>query len=265
MIPASIGREDGDSQQLDLLLDTGFYGDLILREDTVSRYRLAIGIDYSRLTSNQFPQGPETAELFLDETTRTVSVQRRREHLFPGLLGTAPLLRRRITVNVVENGEVNIDWIPAPSLYERSLRKLRADKRQRSSQDPPPSWAAVAALPWINISVRDGSGRFHTFDANVDTGDNGGLIFPTSLVDELGLRLSGSCQRYFDGGLVDVPCGKVGIAWQGRQFPVQFIQKPDVDRPIIGMALFRGHRITIDVDFGGPPVGISRALTTPFW
>lgn len=258
MISAKIRREDGDSQQLDLLLDTGFYGDLILRDDTVDRYRLAIGIDYSRLTSNQFPQGPETAELFLEETPRTVSAQKRKEHLFPGLLGTAPLLRRRITVNVVEKGEVNIDWIPAPSLYERVLRNLRTPKRQRSSQEPPPPWAVVAALPWINLSVRDSSGRFHTFGANVDTGDNGKLSFPASLVDKLGLRLSGTCQRYFDGGLVDVPCGEVEIVWQGRQLPVRFIQKLDADRPIIGMALFRGHRITIDVDFGGPPVGISR-------
>ena len=175
MISVSIRREDGDSQQLDLLLDTGFYGDLILREDTVDRYRLAIGFDYSRPISNQ---GPKTAELFLEETPRKVSAQTRKEHLFPGLLGTAPLLRRRITVNVVENGEVNIDWIPAPSLYERILGNLRTPKRQRSSQELPPSWAMVTALPWTILSVRDSSGRCHTFGANVDTGDNGELSFP---------------------------------------------------------------------------------------
>ncbi len=259
MIPASIRRNDGAFQRLDLLLDTGFYGDLILREDTVDRYGLAIGMDYSGLTSNRFLHDPQTAELFLEENPRKVSAQTRKEHLFAGLLGTAPLLRRRITVDVVQNGEVTIDWIPEPSLYERILRNLRTPKRQLSSQEPPPSWAVLAALPWINITVRDSSGRFHTFGANVDTGDNGELSFPASLVNELGLRLSGTCQRYFDGGLVDVPCGEVEVVCQGHQFPGQFVQKPDVDRPIIGMELFRGHRIAIDIDFGGPPVKVHSA------
>ena len=258
MIPASIRKEDGGCQRLELLLDTGFYGDLTLTHDTVHRYGLAIGFDHSRLTSNRFLQGPETVELFLEEASRTVSAQIRKELLFPGLLGTALLLRRRITVDVVENGAVNIDWIPSPSFYDRILQKLYTPKRQRSSQENPPSWAVMNALPWINLSVRDSRGRCHTFGANVDTGNNGELSFPPTLVDELGLRLSGTCQRYLDGGLVVVPCGEVEVTWQGRQFPVQFIQQPEDDRPIVGMELFRGHRITIDVDFAGPPVRISR-------
>ena len=251
IIPASFKKLDGDWQKLRVLLDTGSKVGLMLAEATVSQHGIAIRYDYNSPASigpilrlgNSMPMPPHWVELQLEGIPRVVENKILETDDFSGVIGPSLLLNRRITIDVVRNGAVEIDWIPAPTSLDRIRSLIRKPKRQR------PSPEYIWQLPWVDMAIKDSEGRWQPFSANVDTGDSGQLSLPPSYVERFGLRLPGECRVNTPDGPFDTSCGEVEICWQGSPCTVQCIERQDINPPLIGMKLLRGNRITIDFDY----------------
>ena len=194
---------------------------------------------------------PYWVELQLEGYSRVVEAQILKTDDFSGAIGPDLLLNKRITVDVVENELVEIDEIPEPTPFDRIRGLIRRPERQW------PSSEYVWNLPWTNLKVRDSAGEWQPLTANVDTGNSQQLSLPTSYVERFGLRLPGKCQVRTSDGPSDASCGDVEVVWQGSERTVRCIQWQKLDRPIIGMKLLSGKRITIDLDQCAPMVNIA--------
>ena len=257
IVPVSVKKLDGDWQKLNVLCDTGADGGLVLGRATLSRHGVAIAPDRNALATidpADLPGDSISVSHYwveLEGYPRLVEAEIREKLRFCGLIGTDLLQGRRITMDVRENGTVNIDRTPSPSRRRSGLRKSQL--QHRSSEYPPLSMK----LPWADVTIKDGEGRCQTISANVDTGTNGELTLPPSDVERLGLRLLDKCRVNTINGEVNASCGEVEIVWQGCHRTVQCIQREDVDRPIIGMKLLSCNRITIDFEPSGASVRIA--------
>ena len=257
MVPIKVRKLDGNWQELCVLLDTGAEVGFTLAETTARELGIAMApdrdapatIDPANLPDGAIFISPYWVEL--EGYPRRVEAEIREKLRFSGLIGADLLQGRRITMDVRENGIVNIDRIPSPSRRRGRLRK--SQRQQPSSEYPPLSMK----LPWADVTIKDGEGRCQTIGANVDTGDNGDLSLPPSDVERLGLGLFGKCWVDTINGPVNESCGEVEIVWLGRHRRAQCIQRQDLDRPIIGMNLLSGKRITIDFDYVQPCVEIA--------
>ena len=257
IIPIRVKKLDGAWQKLSVLLDTASDRGLVLRRATAIRHGIAIApdrnalatIDPADLPSNSISISHYWVEL--EGYPRPVEAEIREKLHFSGLLGTDLMQGRRITMDVREKGTVNIDRIPSPSRRRSGLRKSQL--QHRSSEYPPLSMK----LPWADVTIKDGEGRCQTISANVDTGDNGKLSLPPSHVERFGLGLLAKCWVNTINGPVNASCGEVEIVWQGCHRTVQCIQRQDLDRPIIGMKLLSGKRITIDFELSGASLRIA--------
>ena len=261
MVPVCVKKQDGDWQKLDILLDTGSANGCMLAKTTVNQHGIAIRHDYNSPASigplpcpgNSMPMSPIWVELQLEGNARVVEAKILKTDDLSGAIGTGLLLNRRITIDVRGKGLVEIDQIPEP----RGLASIRSVISR-----PEPQWPSLehhGKLPWANLNVRDSKGEWQPLTANVDTGNSEMLSLPPSCVETLGLRLLDKCQMNTVHGQVDASCGEVKIYWQGSCRTVQCIQWQELDRPIIGMKLLSGNRITIDfdVDYPQPVVGIA--------
>lgn len=261
IIPVSVKKLDGDWQKLDILLDTGAEVGLVLGRSTINRHGIAIGPDCSQLATidpvdlpdTSIPLSPFWVELLLEGYPRPVEAEIRELHHLSGLIGTHLLQGRRITMDVVKNGTVNIDWIPAPTRLARIRSLIRRPERQL------PSLEYVWKLPWVDVAIRDSEGRCQTLSANVDTGCSEQLSLSPSYVERFGFRLLDECRVITAGGTVDVNCGEVGMFWQGGLRTVECVQRQEGHPPLIGMKLLCGNRITIEFDFDylAPAVAIA--------
>ncbi len=261
IIPVSVKRLDENWENLDILLDTGADTGLMLGRATVERHGIALSpgrnvpatIDPGELPGNSITISPFWVELILEEHSQLVKADIREMHKLSGLLGTDFLQDRTITMDVVKDGAVNIDRIPAPpspSFLARLRSGLRKPKLQYyPSQNP----KLPRKLPWAEVTIKDSKRRSQTIYANVDTGDNGQLSLPPSEVERLGLRIRDKFRVNTIDGEVDASCGEVEIVWQGIPRTVECIQRQELDRPIIGMKLLSGNRITIDFDCVSQP------------
>ena len=100
-------------------------------------------------------------------------------------------------------------------------------------------------LPRIAVRVAGGNRVFQTEDAIIDTGFTGWLTLPQEAIDDLGLTyygqrpavLADNQEKMFDlyGALV---------SWHGNHRAVLVLQTEGA--PLVGMALLRGNRLTID-------------------
>ena len=196
---------------------------------------------------------PHWAELFLEGYSRLVETRFLKVADFSGLIDPSSLLNRRITVDVEINGAVEIDCIPAPTRLARIVSLFRKRKR------PSPPFEYHCNLPWTNLSVKGASGKCYPLTVNVDTGSNGELSLPPTLVERLGLRLLDRCRLRTPNGQGEYRCGEVEILWRDKSCTVECIEREDFVPPLIGTKLLRGERITIDnhVDYEPPLVRIS--------
>ena len=236
-----------------MLLDTGSETGLLvamtaIRQhdvETEPRYNLPDPVYFSQLGNPSITKLPCKVKLLLEGNQRAVEAQIVNMHEFSGVMGTNLLLNRRITIDVIENGAVEIDWIPSPTRLERFRNLIHRPKQRRFSSDYP---TILTSLPWAEVTIKDSEGRRHTLWANVDSGNNGELTLPCSEVERFGYRLLERCWVDTMDGIVDASCGEVEMIWQGKSRAVQCIQRSDVDRPIIGMKLLSGNRMTVDFD-----------------
>ncbi len=254
IVPVKVKRLDGNWQKLGMLLDTGFEDRLLVAMNAVMQHNISVWPPYNPTNLEYYSQlGGRSefkleckVELLLRRNQRVDEAEIINMHDFPGVIGVGLLLRQRITIDVIENGAVGIDHIPPPTRTGRIRRLFRRPKRQRPYSDCPPLFST---LPWAEVAVRDREGTYHTLCANVDTGDNGELTLPLDEVERLGLRLNENSWVSTMNGPAHASCGEIGIIWQGETRTVQCRQRSDVDRPIIGMKLLSGNRITMDIGY----------------
>ena len=104
-----------------------------------------------------------------------------------------------------------------------------------------------ATLP---ITVVGPQGRTLEFDAVVDTGFNGYLTLPQSLVRELELLYhSESVATLGDGTVVRLSRYEAAVLWEGRQREIMALAADG--GPLIGMSLLHNSRVIVDVITGG--------------
>ncbi len=251
MIPVSVKKPDWDWLELNVLLDTGYGGKFMMALATLRDFYNLPSIDHIPYLGNSMSTPYERIELKLDGNPKEVKAEIIKPNHFPGVIGPSLLLSKRIVIDVEEDGLVEIDWIPSPirptppARLLRLLRRIRKPKPQRPSEVYKCKWK----LPWVNIAIKDIRGEWHPVTVNVDTGDNGELSLPPSLVERFGLKLPNKCRVNTPCGPLDTCCGKVKIFWEGNPCTVQCVQLQEKNPPLIGMNLLRGKRITIDLSY----------------
>lgn len=86
--------------------------------------------------------------------------------------------------------------------------------------------------------------------AVLDTGFTGYLALPQSLIDQLGLVSEGEGRITLADGSAQVhDIYRTAVVWHGEQRTVPIIGMGD--KPLIGMRLLAGSRVTMDVVDGG--------------
>ena len=107
------------------------------------------------------------------------------------------------------------------------------------------AYEAVVTLP-----LRGPDGRFREVDAVVDTGFNGFLTLPSSLVAELGLPYRGHSEAILaDGSVAEFDVYGVTVSWDGSARHVS--ANAANSTPLLGMSLLDGHDLSIKVRNGG--------------
>lgn len=83
-------------------------------------------------------------------------------------------------------------------------------------------------------------------EAIIDTGFTGELTLPSDLIDRLGLPRIGELPITLgDGNEIEIDLYLGMILWQGENRIVQVLRTDS--RPLVGMSLLYGNRLTLDV------------------
>ena len=102
----------------------------------------------------------------------------------------------------------------------------------------------------ISLSVKGPEDQYTEIDAVIDTGFNGFLTLPASLIQELGLVW---CRRgramLADGSESLFDIYEATITWDGRPRRIA-VDEVNCD-PLIGMSLLYGYELTVQVVDGG--------------
>ena len=102
----------------------------------------------------------------------------------------------------------------------------------------------------IPLSVQDGAGEQHSILAVVDTGFTGYLVLPHDLIRQLRLTSRGNRRLTLADGSVQLhDFYGVSVSWHGQQQTV--LTYGTGDKPLIGMRLLAGSRVTLGVVDGG--------------
>jgi len=102
----------------------------------------------------------------------------------------------------------------------------------------------------IRLPLRSSQGREEAVEVVVDTGFNGHLTLPPSLIESLGLPFRRLGRAVLgDGSAVTFDIHEAVILWDGqlRRIPVD---AADTD-PLLGMSLLFGHEVSMQVIDGG--------------
>ncbi len=102
----------------------------------------------------------------------------------------------------------------------------------------------------IPIMIRDATGNLLTLDGIIDTGFSGYLTLPLATITALQLPFLNS--RVFSLGnnaQVNFDIYKATLLWDGQDRNIQVLASEA--HPLVGMALLKGYRITIDAVDGG--------------
>ncbi len=105
--------------------------------------------------------------------------------------------------------------------------------------------------PVLRLRLNGPTGQSEEILAVIDTGFNGTLALPPTLVAWLSLEKEETSKvRLADGIVRPFDRYNVQILWDGRAHDVLAFAMGDT--PLIGMALLNGYRLTIDASDGGP-------------
>ncbi len=102
----------------------------------------------------------------------------------------------------------------------------------------------------VLLAVRDANGREREVEAILDTGFNGSLTLPSSLITALGLPWRSQTIVMLANGTEDqCDVHSATVIWDGQPRLIT-IESADTT-PLVGMALLYGYRVQIDVVDGG--------------
>jgi clan AA aspartic protease len=102
----------------------------------------------------------------------------------------------------------------------------------------------------IQIEIRDRTGALHLLLAIVDTGYNGHLTLPQSVISSHGLASSGKLRAMLaDGTIVSMNTYIAEIQWFDTLRKVVVTEAEG--GPLIGMGLLEGSRMILDVTENG--------------
>ena len=111
----------------------------------------------------------------------------------------------------------------------------------------------AAYEPVVTLAVQGQSGQSKDIEAVVDTGFNGFLTLPTTLVSELELPfISIGRATLADGNEIAYEVYGVAVMWDGK--PIHVEADAADTTPLVGMLLLDGHDLSIRVRNGGTVV-----------
>ena len=104
--------------------------------------------------------------------------------------------------------------------------------------------------PVVALSLRGANGHTLEVEAVIDTGYNGLLTLPSSVVTELGLPHRGYGEASLaDGSVVEFDVYGVTVLWDGLARHIEADEANST--PLVGMRLLDRHNLNIDVEDGG--------------
>ena len=266
VVSVSLEKEGNDWQDLDMLLDTGFDGEIALFASLLNRHRLATQPPRQLLHpevalerwDNWGPSAPYKLNVrpwwgnYPEASLHLLHSEPESEPDFSGLLGTKVLEWKVVTMDVTKGGKVSVD--SASSRPEPRRRKRRSPSME--NWDEYIKWSG-RNIPWTNLPVQDRNGIWRNVWVNVDTGDNGELSLPTSWIDELGLTLPGKAKVCAASGPETVSIGEAKVKWQGKERLAECRHRKDCP-PLVGMKLLEGYRVTMDFTYSRPLIEMGR-------
>jgi clan AA aspartic protease len=113
--------------------------------------------------------------------------------------------------------------------------------------------------PIIPLSVCGSDGKIYTQDAIVDTGFNGWLSLPPSIISQLNLRWKRRGRAILgDGSECIFNVYEAVLSWDGVLLAIP-IDEADSE-PLVGMSLMEGYQLVVQV-FEGGRVELSKVNT----
>ena len=98
----------------------------------------------------------------------------------------------------------------------------------------------------IRVAVRGVGSRGATIDAIIDTGFDGFLTLPVSVVSDLALPLAGATRAALgDGSEVSLDAFEAVVVWDREERRV--VTLATGGEPLVGMAMLSGYRLALDV------------------
>ena len=102
----------------------------------------------------------------------------------------------------------------------------------------------------IRFVVRAAGPREETIEAIIDTGFDGFLTLPASVVSELALPFAGATRAALgDGSEVLLDVFEAIVVWDNGERSV--VTLATGGKPLVGMAMLSGYRVALDVMDGG--------------
>ena len=262
----NLRKKDGKWRPVNLLLDTGFNGELQIDATLLTEYDLATRPDHQLLKPKEVLERPNIWDhkapykgtMEWEGGEYEVGIRPGIGMEIEGMLGTGLLKWRRLTMDVVEGGAVVVARIP-PRRSRHAFRQwpARTSIRRPFSEDLEEYWRWIGGyVPWTQIRIQGGDGQFSSKWVNLDTGNNQELSLPVRMVDKLGIKATGKCWVSTPDGLVERERCEVDVIWMGKKRQVRCVHCPDDNPPHIGMKLLKGKRVTIDFDDSMPIAGI---------
>lgn len=104
---------------------------------------------------------------------------------------------------------------------------------------------------WVAVEILDNYGESHPVEVVLDTGFDGQLAFPISVIRWLELVRAGlQYAELADGNTSSFMSYRATILWYGQPRAVQVIEADS--EPLLGMALLLDSLVTLQVREGGP-------------
>jgi len=98
----------------------------------------------------------------------------------------------------------------------------------------------------VPLHLRGSKGEEHAIEAVIDTGYNGFLTLPQTLIELLGLPYLRSSRAILgDGSSIEFDIHEATAIWNGRLRRIP-VDAADVN-PLLGMGLLYGHELSIEV------------------
>jgi len=102
----------------------------------------------------------------------------------------------------------------------------------------------------IRLKIRGASGQEEDIEAVIDTGFNGFLTLPLSIISALGCAYLSQGFVILGGGrLEETPIYETIVNWDGQDFSVE--TDAAESEPLVGMTLMNSYELMVHAEIGG--------------